>query len=548
MRHLASGRRVVLAAAAAGLLAPAALAWGWVQPDAAPATGPAADGAPARKDEPPITIGREDLARAYLRLERALAAHPKEGEAAERANREFDAITGMFFTANFAGAVDRLSVLTRSIEGLPPAEGVVLAAETVKVVAEPPVAAQGRPVRLRLGLVGVPPEQGWAAAMAEGPDGARVTLVLCRVNPDGGCDQTVRRSVTLDLAKAGEPGAVLAEVSLDSEREAMLSGRWLVRVSGGRGGGPAGPEVGREAGAFTLIPSGSLDAQRNSLLAVLDSAGEGRPELARAIAAARSRAGVLTDRPSSARSAEILFDLARLADDVEDETRAILKGRDPYRRRAGDWWRQIGTGRAAMGVRIYAPRAALEQAGAEGRLPLIIALHGAGGDEHMFMDGYGGGAIKHLADQHGFIVASAATAGAGRPAGLDALIDTLSAEYPIDPARVTIVGHSMGAMAGAALASSRGGRLAGVACLAGGPMGLQARLRKREGGDNSAPMLVIAAANDPIIPLARLKPAVERAREGGSEIELRIAHGLGHTLMVGPKLPEAVEWLLARRR
>lgn len=38
--------------------------------------------------------------------------------------------------------------------------------------------------------------------------------------------------------------------------------------------------------------------------------------------------------------------------------------------------------------------------------PLLVVLHGAGGDENMFPEAYGAGIIKRIAEKHGLLVAS----------------------------------------------------------------------------------------------------------------------------------------------
>jgi predicted esterase len=49
-----------------------------------------------------------------------------------------------------------------------------------------------------------------------------------------------------------------------------------------------------------------------------------------------------------------------------------------------------------------------------------------------------------------------------------AILDALAQRYPIDPKRVFLIGHSMGAAHGVALAQQNPGRFAAVAALGGG--------------------------------------------------------------------------------
>jgi predicted esterase len=100
-------------------------------------------------------------------------------------------------------------------------------------------------------------------------------------------------------------------------------------------------------------------------------------------------------------------------------------------------------------------------------LPLVIALHGAGGSENLFFDGYGRGAAGKLAAQRGWLVAAPRNIGSDA-ARLQLFIESLAKLYPVDRNKIFLVGHSMGAMQAVALASNMPGKLAGVALLGGG--------------------------------------------------------------------------------
>ena len=88
------------------------------------------------------------------------------------------------------------------------------------------------------------------------------------------------------------------------------------------------------------------------------------------------------------------------------------------------------------------------------------------------------------------------------------------------------------------LARERAGVIAGVVCFAGGAFEAKAGL---------APTLVYAGALDPIVNPKQLVAAAGRAKEAGAAVEVREVAECGHTLLVGYKLPEAVDWLLERR-
>ena len=132
-------------------------------------------------------------------------------------------------------------------------------------------------------------------------------------------------------------------------------------------------------------------------------------------------------------------------------------------------------------------------------LPLLVALHGAGGNQDTLMD-WGNGAIKRLAETHGFIVATplgyplgssygqhydigipdSARAGNGMSddgrkradqlSEQDVLrvMDLVAQEYNVDRGRIFLMGHSRGALATWYLGEKYRERWAGLAMVAGG--------------------------------------------------------------------------------
>ena len=195
----------------------------------------------------------------------------------------------------------------------------------------------------------------------------------------------------------------------------------------------------------------------------------------------------------------------------------------------------VGSG-APVPYRVYAP--ANRAPGA--RLPLVVALHGAGGDENMFLEAYGAGAIRSLADARGFIVATPATMAMLRsPDALARLIDTLATELPVDRARVYLLGHSLGAAAAWNLARLRPDLVAAVVCISGACGGVPAPVPPRV-----PPLLAVVGELDPLATPARVEAAAAEARAAGRSVEVRRIPGYGHTLVVGAVLPDVVDWLL----
>lgn len=444
------------------------------------------------------------LTEAYVALERALRDRPPGPADRARVEREADRIAGMFFENDTVSACIGLARLARRVsEPASPADR--LPADALVLESTPRVAVAGPGASF---VVRVRSLAGDAGAPGGG-EGLEVRVT----GPDG---TTARVPV--------QPGTWRAEL----DASAWAPGAYT--LTAGYAGGPSGvPGRAFVASRAPTTVLGVLEAR----LARLEPAPAA---LAGAAATARARLGVLVGAEAPARAVEVLSDPPRLADDLEHEVAALEAGTNPYRRRPGDTWRVVQAEGLQVPVRVYAPAAACGDAAR----PLVVALHGAGADENMFHVGYGAGLARELADRHGYVLASPlATLLGGNPAFFDRIVEDLSADYTIDPDRVYLVGHSMGGMATAMLARARADRVAAGVCIAGGqvlPPG------------PCAPVLVIGAALDRVIPAPMLERAARGAAAAGLPVEWRLAPDLGHVLCVGPLLPEAVEWLMARRR
>ena len=275
-------------------------------------------------------------------------------------------------------------------------------------------------------------------------------------------------------------------------------------------------------------PARELRASLLARLAKVDSTGP----LAQPIMSARSRATLLVDTVSAERSAEFVAEPAQLARAVTAEVAALEKGKNPYAGATGDRWRSYrGANGALVPMRVIAPK------GANGKaLGVLIALHGAGGDENMFAMGYGQGIAARLATENGLLFVSPATTPFSTGAAqFDTLMAVLGREYRLDPSRVYVIGHSMGAGAAARLAQERPKAIAAVACLAGGaPVTVE----------GAPPVLFLGAQLDPVIPAARVKAAASATPSGLYEER----PNEGHTLMVRGGVQRAIPWLLQYRR
>jgi predicted esterase len=229
-------------------------------------------------------------------------------------------------------------------------------------------------------------------------------------------------------------------------------------------------------------------------------------------------------------TAETDYPAARLLKESEGLRRAIAAGQEYYGpQRTGQFWLTIPTGRP---VRLFVPEAAKN-----GKpMPLVVALHGAGGSENLFFDAYGSGLIARLAQERGWMVV-APRAGwlfsAAPPAA--AIVDELAKVYPVDKKRIFIVGHSMGAMQAVKLAQETSGRFAAIAALGGGGAVDQPDVFK------DLPVFVGCGREDFLLGGAKgLDNVLKKA--GATQLTYKEYPGVEHMLIVQEALPDVFKF------
>jgi predicted esterase len=450
-----------------------------------------------------------DLAACLMRLEATLERHAPSEERRALVERRFDAATRRFFLADFATAVRELDALRCE---LLPESGRTGArvCTALRLRPDPEVHALGSPGPLRVWLEPV------YELLLDEDESVLAELVLCDASG------RVRASCPVSLQ---EDATFPLEQRLELEPWPEIPESFSLEL---RSAGES------HAQAFLgIAPAPPAEAAASHLAALEALALEGE-ELERAARVFRARVRLLTADPSKDASALSRLDPVRLQLELAAERVLLAAGRDPYPGRRGELWRVVVVGRTEVPLRLFVPpdRPASEP------LPLVIAFHGAGGNENMFFDAYGRGILRAEAERRGFALAAPSTYAFLRgEASFDALLSELERCLPVDPERVFLLGHSLGAGAADRLARTRAERVAAVACLAGGG-GFEARAE-------AVPLLVALGELDGIVPSAPLARAAERAREAGRRVELFRMAGRGHTLMVGEAVPAALDFFEA---
>ena len=193
------------------------------------------------------------------------------------------------------------------------------------------------------------------------------------------------------------------------------------------------------------------------------------------------------------------------------------------RRRPGSAWLAVPTGKAVTVVRLFVPEKA------EGPVPVVVALHGLGGSENLFFDGYGGGIAAKLCKEKGWALIAPRGGFAGAP--VPAVLDELAKRFPLDLKRVYLVGHSMGAAQAVGLAAQAPEKYAGVAALGGGAFGLKAEVLK------GVPTFVGVGAKDFALGMAQsLSAALKKG--GADRHEFKEYDDIEHLAIVRVALPD----------
>ncbi len=155
------------------------------------------------------------------------------------------------------------------------------------------------------------------------------------------------------------------------------------------------------------------------------------------------------------------------AADLLANAEAMLDGKPFYTAaKHGQFWLSVPTdAKKATPVRVLVPK------GLDPKkpVPVVVALHGAGGSENLFFEGYGAGQIVTECRKRGWVLVAPRSGlnFTGAPP-VAALLDQLAKRYPLDPTRTFVVGHSMGAMQTIELVQKHPERFAAAAALGGG--------------------------------------------------------------------------------
>jgi predicted esterase len=215
-------------------------------------------------------------------------------------------------------------------------------------------------------------------------------------------------------------------------------------------------------------------------------------------------------------------------------------GKDPYATRRGDFKKAYRSqvDNTLQPYRVFVP----STYDGKKAFPLIIALHGMGGDENSYFDGYANGAFKTEAEQRGYLVAcpkgrepASMYVGSAERDVLDVMAE-MQRSYRIDPARIYMTGHSMGGFGTWSIAVNHPQLFAALAPVAGGGNVLDVKKIAH------IPQIVVHGDDDRTVPVARSRTMVNAAKAAGANVKyIEVPKG-NHVDIVVPTFKDVFDW------
>jgi predicted esterase len=240
---------------------------------------------------------------------------------------------------------------------------------------------------------------------------------------------------------------------------------------------------------------------------------------------------------------------------------AVKGGKAPFAGRTGDFKRHylLDAAGEVMPYRMYVPKGYTVSR----TYPLIVMLHGLGGTEDSFFDGYDHKLLP-LAEQHGYIIAAPlgyrvdGSYGWGlgtAPADpvvrrmqdyseqdVMRVLDLVRQQYRIDNSRIYLAGHSMGAIGTWKIAPKYPDQWAALGMFAGS--GAPATLDRIK----TVPEFVVHGDADPTVNVAGSRAMVAKMKELGIDVNYIEVPGGTHSDVVAPNFAAMFEFFNAHRK
>ncbi|MGH9751941.1 MAG: prolyl oligopeptidase family serine peptidase [Blastocatellia bacterium] len=227
----------------------------------------------------------------------------------------------------------------------------------------------------------------------------------------------------------------------------------------------------------------------------------------------------------------------------------IEKGEHPLGARRGDihWAYRSAVDDTVQPYRFYIPA----NYDAKKKWPMIVALHGMGGDENSFFAGHDNGAIRRVAEERGYIVVCPKGRGpysmylASAERDVIDVINEMKRDFSIDDDRVYLMGHSMGGYGSWSIAANNPDIFAAIGPISGGGTPFS---RPKLKAITHVPWIVVHGDKDPTVPVEESRKMVRAGKELGVEIKYIEVPGGNHGDVVVPAFKEIFDWFDAHKR
>ena len=218
----------------------------------------------------------------------------------------------------------------------------------------------------------------------------------------------------------------------------------------------------------------------------------------------------------------------------------MAEGKDPFAGKLGDMRKayRSDVDNTLQPYRVFIPSSYDPNKPA----PLVVALHGMGGDESSMFDLYRNGELKKQADRLGFIVvcpkgrdSASMYRGPAEKDVLDVLAE-VRGDYKIASERIYLMGHSMGGFGTWSIAMNYPDLFAALGPFAGGgtPSGM-AKIKH-------IPQYVVHGDNDKTVPVGMSRSMVKAGKEAGAKIVYVEVAGGSHSDVVVPQFAAMLDF------
>jgi pimeloyl-ACP methyl ester carboxylesterase len=443
-------------------------------------------------------ISRADLAVRLIETEACWEAHRESAEARLRATRPLSEGLTAFFSGRFDALARNLTLACAALRSDAPPTPEMLYAGALGVRI-PPVVDKDALERGEVVLRG----QLFAYYAAEKPE--TPLQLRWRITPRG-----ETRTVGEGTLDAPEPGSTMTLLTRAPEGD--YEAHFELRQ---------GEQTLRQwRQTFSIIAH--LQARLEALERAAESHEDAEPVERMTVLNAREvlQSALKGDSP------ETFYPLLRLLQLAEQIAASWEAGQSGWRAAPGDYWMATLHRERKVAFRLFIPK----QFQPNRPIPLVVALHGAGGNEHLFFEGYGLGIVLKEAEKRGWaVIAPRAEMGLAHIGGA---LEAAQKLLPIDPARVYLMGHSMGGAHSFAAIAQFPDRFRAVAIFAGAGQPAQVPA--------DLPILMTVGEQE----LSLLKTTIENAYRRLQELNLKVLEykkydGCDHLMIVREAMPDA---------